>query len=119
MENTLDDVRRLADELKGCRQVLTALGDETRLHLLGIMLQNACGGSRVIDIAAQTNLFRPAVSHHLRVLKDAGIVKSRREGTCIYYYLDPEAEQVNALITLFCDIREFMKQVPDRSGDEE
>ena len=119
MENTLDDVRRLVDELKACRQVLTAHGDETRLHLLGIMLQNTCSGSRVIDIAAQTNLSRPAVSHHLRVLKDAGIVKSRREGTCIYYYLDPEAEQVNARITLFCDIREFMKQVPDRSGDEE
>ena len=118
MENTLDDVRRLADELKACRQVLTALGDETRLHLLGIMLQNTCSGNRVIDIAAQ-NLSRPAVSRHLRVLKDAGIVKSRREGTCFYYYLDPEAEQVNARITLFCDIREFMKQVPDRSGDEE
>ena len=45
MENTLDDVRRLAGELKACRQVLTALGDETRLHLLGIMLQNTCSGS--------------------------------------------------------------------------
>ena len=118
MENTLDNVRRLADELKACRQVLTALGDETRLHLLGIMLQNTCSGSRVIDIAAQTNLSRPAVSHHLRVLKDAGIVKSRREGTCIYYYLDPEMGELDNLLSLFGDIREFMKNVPDRSGED-
>ena len=55
---------------------------------------------------------------HVQILKDAGIVKSRKEGTCIYYYLDPEAGQLNNLITLFCDIREFMKYVPDRSGND-
>ena len=117
MENTLEDVWRLEREFKACRKILTALGDETRQHLLCIMLQSQCSGSRAIEIARQTNLSRPAVSHHLQILKDAGFVKSRKEGTCVYYYLDPDASQLNHLITLFCDVKEFMKNVPDRSGD--
>ena len=118
MSNTTDDVMRLEREFKACHKVLTALGDETRQYLICVMLKIRCGGHRVVDIAKQTNLSRPAVSHHMQILKDAGIVKSRKEGTCIYYYLDPEASQLCALITLFSDVREFMKYVPDRSGDE-
>lgn len=80
MANTVEDVRRLEKEFKACRKILTALGDDTRQHLLCIMLRCECGGSRVIDIAEQTNLSRPAVSHHMQILKDAGVVKSRKEG---------------------------------------
>lgn len=58
MENTLEDVRRLEREFKACRNILTALGDETRQHLLCIMLQSQCSGSRAIEIARQTNLSR-------------------------------------------------------------
>lgn len=119
MQNTIEDVRRLGSEFSACQKILSAIGDRTRQHLLYIMLQGECSGSRVIEIAEQTNLSRPAVSHHMKILKDAGIVKSRKEGTCIYYYLDPEVNQINNLITLFCDIRDFMKNVPDRSGSED
>lgn len=118
MQNTIEDVKRLESEFKACQKILTAIGDETRQHLICIMLQHECGGNRVIDIAKQTNLSRPAVSHHMQILKDAGMVKSRKEGTCIYYYLDPGARQLDELITLFCDVREFMKYVPDRSGSD-
>ena len=52
-----------------------------------------------------------------QILKDAWFVKSRKEGTCVYYYLDPDASQLTHLITLFCDVKEFMKNVPNRSGD--
>ena len=44
-------------------------------------------------------------------------MRSRKEGTCIYYYLDPEMEELDNLLSLFGDIREFMKNVPDRSGE--
>lgn len=119
MQNTTEDVLRLGREFSACQKVLTALGDETRQHLLCIMLQGPCRGSRVIDIAQKTNLSRPAVSHHMQILKDAGLVRSRKEATCIYYYLDPEAGQLDALLALFGDVREFMKSVPDRSGDDD
>ena len=83
MQNTIEDIRRLEREFKACQKVLSALGDETRQHLLYIMIQGQCSGSRVVDIALQTNLSRPAVSHHMQILKDAGIVKSRKESTYI------------------------------------
>ena len=59
-----------------------------------------------------------ALNHYGKILKDAGIVKARKEGTCIYYYLDPDADKLNGLISLFVSIRAFMANVPDRSGDE-
>lgn len=105
MPNTIEDVMRLEREFKACHKVLTAIGDETRQHLICVMFKSECGGNCVIDIAKQTQLSRPAVSHHMQILKDAGIIKSRKEGTCIYYYLDPEAAQLDALIMLFSDIR--------------
>lgn len=49
-----------------------------RQHLILVMMQSGdCNGLRVNDIAAKTRLSRPAVSHHLQILKDAGIVKMR------------------------------------------
>ena len=54
----------------------------------------------------------------MRILKEAGIVKSRKEKACIYYYLDPEMEELDNLLSLFGDIQEFMKNVPDRSGED-
>lgn len=119
MENTQADIRRLEEEFRACQRILNAVGDETRQHLLCVMLQGPCGGSRAVEIAQGTNLSRPAVSHHLQILKDAGIVKARKEGTCVYYYLDPEAGELHKLITLFSDIREFMKYVPDRRGADD
>ena len=117
MQNTIEDIRCLEREFKACQKVLSALGDETRQHLLYIMMQGQCSGSRVVDIALQTNLSRPAVSHHMQILKDAGIVKSRKESTYIYYYLNPEADQINHLVTLFRDIQEIINRAPDRSGE--
>lgn len=117
MENTTQDIERLETEFSACTKVLTAIGDETRQHLLCTMMRGPCSGSRVLDIARETNLSRPAVSHHIQILKDAGVVKARKEGTLIYYYLDPEAGEINKLIGLFSHVQSFMKNVPDRSGD--
>ena len=70
----------LAKEFASCTKILTALGDETRQHLiLEMMGIGNCSGVRVCEITEKTNLSRPAVSHHLQILKDAGIVKMRRK----------------------------------------
>lgn len=118
MENTMDDIKKLQQEFSNCQKLLIAIGDEVRQYILCIMMKRKCSGSRVIDIAANTNLSRSAVSHHIQILKDAGIVKSRKEGTCIYYYLDPEDNEIDKVINLFRHIKEIMRTVPDRSGEE-
>ena len=62
-----------------------------------------------------THLSRPAVSHHMQILKDAGIVKSRKEGTFVYYYLDPDDNQITLLSSLVERMIKIMAQLPDRS----
>lgn len=118
MENTTQDIERIKLQFQSCQRTFVALGDETRLYLLCILLSGECGGSRVVDIAERTNLSRPAVSHHMQVLKNAGIVKARKEGTFIYYYLDPQDSEIQKIIDLFSDIQRVMKNVPDRSSGE-
>lgn len=54
----------------------------------------------------------------MQLLKHAGIVKARKEGTYVYYYLDPEEKEVEKLTVLFSDIQRIMKNVPDRSGED-
>jgi DNA-binding transcriptional ArsR family regulator len=64
-----------------------ALGDPTRRAILE---QLRSGPRAVGEIASELPVSRPAVSQHLRVLKDAGLVTERREGTRRLYRLDPD-----------------------------
>jgi DNA-binding transcriptional ArsR family regulator len=67
--------------------VLDALGDWTRRQIFDA-LKN--GPQSVGELAARMPVSRPAVSQHLRVLKDAGLVLDRRDGTRRIYSVDPE-----------------------------
>src|SRR6266852_9730366 len=66
---------------------LTALGDPTRR---AIFERLAGGGRPVGELARELPVSRPAVSQHLKVLKDAGLVIDRRAGSRRIYQLDPE-----------------------------
>lgn len=115
MVNTVEDMVRIQNKMADCKDILIALGDETRQHILFMMISGPCSGNRVVDVAAKTNLSRPAVSHHMQILKAAGIIKSRKEGTYIYYYLDPENNEIEKMVDLFQDIGRIMQNAPDRS----
>jgi DNA-binding transcriptional ArsR family regulator len=66
---------------------MAALSDATRREVFEIL---SAGPSSVADIARRLPVSRPAVSQHLRVLKDARLVTLRTEGTRNVYQLDPE-----------------------------
>lgn len=110
------EIKQLAKEFESCRKVLLALGDENRQHLILEMMKiENCSGVRVGTITEKTNLSRPAVSHHIQILKEAGILKMRREGTKHYYYFDSDTEAINRLIHMLEYAKYFMEQLPDRS----
>lgn len=114
------DIKQLSNELRGCQKILTAIGDEVRQHIILVMMQsNDCMGMRVVDIAANTNLSRPAVSHHLQILKAAGVVKMRREATKNYYYFDADMDSFNHLIEMLTHAKEIMLGLPDRIGEDD
>lgn len=112
-------VEELADDIKACQKILIALGDESRQHIIVEMMKMGdCSGVRVGDITGHTNLSRPAVSHHLQILKDARIVKVRKEGTKNFYYFDADMESFSRLIKMLSDAKSIMEELPDRSGDD-
>ena len=117
MDSLCEDTRKLEDEFKSCRKLLIAVGDEMRQHLLCVMMESPCDGVRVVELAEKTNLSRPAVSHHMQILKDAGIVSSRKEGTCVYYYFDPDNNEIERLVALTQDVAAILRHLPSR-GDE-
>lgn len=68
-------------------RVFAALHDPTRREVLERLRR---GGRSVGDIAGGMSVTRPAVSQHLKVLKGAGLVGDRSEGTRRIYYIDPQ-----------------------------
>ena len=119
MSENPNGVAQLAEEFEDCRRILLALGDENRQHLiLEMMRMDQCGGVRVGAITERSHLSRPAVSHHVRILKDAGLLNVRREGTKNYYYFDADTQAMDRLIRMLLHAKAIMEQLPDRSGDQ-
>jgi|SRR5690348_10530858 len=65
-----------------------ALADPTRVAIVNRLAQGECC---VCDLNAAFDLSQPTISHHLKVLRDAGLVESTRRGTWAYYRLVPDA----------------------------
>ncbi|MGZ4352704.1 MAG: ArsR/SmtB family transcription factor [Gaiellaceae bacterium] len=66
-----------------------ALGDPTRVAILNRLA--TAGEVCVCDLNAAFDLSQPTISHHLKLLREAGLVESERRGTWAYYRLVPEA----------------------------
>jgi len=64
-----------------------AIGDETRQKIMSLC---CCRQLSVSEIVAQMGVTQPTVSHHLKVLRDAGLVSTERRGKEIYYSLNQE-----------------------------
>src|ERR1043166_3628248 len=70
--------------------VAKALGDPVRLQLVDVLRKHA-GKVCVCELVPLFDLSQPTVSHHLKVLRQAGIVGSERQGLWAYYYVNPQA----------------------------
>ena len=82
-----------------------ALGDPVRLRLLSMIASARGGEVCVCDLTGEFHLTGPTISHHLKVLREAGLVDSDRRGTWVYYRLVPDA------ITLLAGLREVDEPV--------
>ncbi|MGH7165119.1 MAG: ArsR/SmtB family transcription factor [Nitrospiraceae bacterium] len=72
-----------------CAEVLRALGDETRLRILeSLLVEEKC----VSDMVKEIRKAQPHVSHHLRILRDAGLIEGVREGKRICYRVSPRMQ---------------------------
>lgn len=72
-------------------QVLKALADPVRLRLLSLIGAHDGGEACVCDLTVAFDLTGPTISHHLKVLREAGLISSERRGTWVYYRIVPAA----------------------------
>ncbi|RNF83551.1 ArsR/SmtB family transcription factor [Streptomyces botrytidirepellens] len=71
-------------------KVFKALGDPIRLRLLSMIASRAGGEVCVCDLTPAFDLSQPTISHHLKLLRQAGLIDCERRGTWVYYWLLPE-----------------------------
>ena len=80
--------------------VFKAMADPVRLRLLS-MITSAGGEICVCDLTPQFDVSGPTISHHLKVLREAGLVDCERRGTWVYYWSVPERlEWVSSLLAV-------------------
>jgi ArsR family transcriptional regulator, arsenate/arsenite/antimonite-responsive transcriptional repressor len=79
--------------------IAKALGDPVRLQLVDVLRRHA-GKVCVCELVPLFDLSQPTVSHHLKVLRDAGIVGSERRGLWAYYFVIPDSlEELSAWVS--------------------
>jgi ArsR family transcriptional regulator len=111
----LDIIPRMATAVRSdharAARLFHALSDEIRLEVIELLR----GGERcVCELTDELDIAQPRLSWHLKALKDAGIVRDRREGRWIYYTLAREA--FDEATTLVAALRPVARRLPVKSG---
>ncbi|RJS46019.1 transcriptional regulator [Nocardioides cavernaquae] len=80
-----------AEQAERIAPLLKALADPVRLRLLSLVAAHADGEACVCDLNDAFNLSQPTISHHLKVLHEAGLLDRSKRGTWVYYSVKTEA----------------------------
>lgn len=91
-------------QLDSAASILKLLGDKTRLSMLGMLMIHDCCVCEFVDVFQMS---QPAISQHLRKLKDAGLVKEQRKGQWVIYSLDQQNKY-------FSMVKDILKYVPNQ-----
>ncbi len=96
------DVEKLETRIEEASTLLAMLAQPVRLRILCTLQENECS---VLELARRVGLSQPAMSHHLRKLRDADLVATRRDAQTIHYRL--KGTRVRAIMTvlyqLYCE----------------
>jgi ArsR family transcriptional regulator len=87
----LADERMSEQEAVELAKVFKALADPVRLRLLNLIATIEGGEACVCDLTGSFDLTAPTISHHLKVLRESGLVGCERRGTWVYYWVIPAA----------------------------
>jgi ArsR family transcriptional regulator len=85
-----------AAQAEALARVLKALADPVRLRLLSMIAGAERGEACVCELTVGFDVSGPTISHHLKVLREAGLIEGERRGTWIYYRVLPQALEAAA-----------------------
>ncbi len=83
-----DEIKKTLKTFNSCVPFFIAMSDEYRQKLIMDIAEAGKEGINVTNLSAKSNLSRPAISHHLKILKDSGLIKPLKIGTQIFYQLN-------------------------------
>jgi ArsR family transcriptional regulator, arsenate/arsenite/antimonite-responsive transcriptional repressor len=99
-----------AEQSVDLSRVFKAMGDPVRLRLLSLIASHAGGEACVCDLTEVFDLSGPTISHHLKVLREAGLIIGERRATWVYYRIRPEVLEALASV--------LVPAAPDTVPDE-
>lgn len=79
-------------------RLFKAMGDPVRLRLLSLIASHAGGEACVCDLTEVFDLSGPTISHHLKVLREAGLITGERRATWVYYRVEPDVLEALAAV---------------------
>ena len=82
------EIKKTLKTFNACVPFFIAMSDEYRQQLIMDIAEAGSEGINVTNLSAKSKLSRPAISHHLKVLKEAGLIRPLKEGTQIFYQLN-------------------------------
>ena len=83
-----EEIKKTLKTINSCVPFFIAMSDEYRQQLVMDIAEAGKEGINVSNLSAKSKLSRPAISHHLKVLKDAGLIRPLKIGTQIFYQLN-------------------------------
>jgi len=78
-----------AAEAEDLAVLFKAIADPVRLRLVSLIASHEGGEACVCELTAEFDLTGPTISHHLKVLREAGLIGSQRRGTWVFYWINP------------------------------
>lgn len=100
-------------DLETTAKVLKLLGDKTRLTMVKIMADHECCVCEFVDLF---DMSQPAISQHIRKLKDSGIVNEERRGQWIFYSLNQSSSYYPFIQTIIKDLLSHAIKVEELTG---
>lgn len=95
------EVKAKEIEIEQASTVLKLLGDKTRLSMMKLLEKNECCVCEFVEIF---NITQPAISQHLRKLRDVGLVKENRKGQWIFYSLNADSAMYEMVLHILAFI---------------
>lgn len=105
-----EELHQIIERFKTCTPIFIALGDYARQKLILDIASAGKEGLNVTNLSAKSNLSRPAISHHLKVLKDSGLILPFKQGTQIFYKLNLK-ENFKEVENLLNSIRDVLNKL--------
>ena len=113
-----EEIHRVLKTFNSCVPLFIALSDEARQKLILDIAEAGKDGINVTNLSSKSHLSRPAISHHLKVLKDSSLIKPLKVGTQIFYQLNlsENFEILTALITSYNSLITKINEADSRAN---